>query len=437
MSAGLPIASPLADATGPTRDFFRLYLHHAGKSEIPPTYHLWAAITLLAAAIGDGAWVAKFADSPIRPNLYTMLIGPSGIGKDHAVETTTKFANGIDAINLYNGELTAAFLITLLAQNASHVDDQTIEGARLFLTTPELAMSVGEGEHARALIKHMTGLYGGGNVPFKKGTLTSGLIVAKRPCINWLAGTTADWLVDAIPANAIKGGFLGRFVCIPEDYNLDLRVPKPLFPANRQFIVDYLRARVEALTKPTGQMTLSVDAAEIEDYWYRQRPSPSDPLMVPTWRRQHDLVYKLSIILAKARDELTARIEKVDWVQAMKLAAVSERGAYFVLAAVAQTPETAKIDQIAETIQRSRYIQHASLMRRMRLSAKEAESAIRTLIGRGQVRIEQRHGNRGPAGRFYFWVEESMPDEPPIADLMDPDQPLPDDLADITPEEEI
>lgn len=392
-----------------TKDFLRLYLHHTGHSEIPVAYHLWSAIALLAATLADRVWIQKLADSPVKPNLYTMLLGPSAIGKDEAVKAAIKFVDGLDAVNLYNGELTASYMVSALAQGADHSDAGVIDHAKLFLVTPELAMSVGEGEHARAFIRHMTGLYSGFQVPFKKGTAKAGLITVKRSCINWLAGSTAEWLIDAVPPNAIKGGFLGRFIIIPEDYDLARRILRPLYPADRPFIVEYLRARVETLVTQTGEFTLSQDAADMEEYWYANRPAPTDRMLIPTWRRQHDLIYKLGMVMAKARDELSFRIERQDWTRAQQLATVAERGAVSIMSHVLATHESTRLDAVRDLIRGAGEMGHSAALRRSGLTIADFDPIMRTLIARGDVAQSMTQHKTGPPGRVYHWKIEYAP----------------------------
>jgi hypothetical protein len=392
-----------------TKDFFRLYLHHAGESEVPPSYHMWSAIALVAASLTDRVWIRKFADSPVRPNLYTMLIGPSALGKDVAINTALKFCKDLEQINLYCGEATASYLVHALAAHAEAADASVIDKAKLFLVTPELAMSVGEGELARSFIRHMTALYSGAPVPFSKGTMKHSLVTIKDPLMNWLAGTTVDWLIDAIPPSVIKGGFLGRFVCVPEDYDFTVRFPEPLYPTDRPFVVDYLRARIENLLKVEGEFCLATDVIEMRDHWYRTRPVPHDPMLIPTWRREDDMAFKLAMVLAKARDEHTLRIERNDWIRAQQLAAKAAEGAVHVMGYAQQSVATTKTHAVREVIKRAGTIGHSALMRRTGLSAPEVRECILDLEGRTEIVTQFTENAKGPKGRIYVWSEDQLP----------------------------
>ena len=67
------------------KNFLHLYNYLTGDSEIPKGYHGWAALSLLAALAEKRVWFEKFKGSKIYPNIYTLLIGPSGVGKGGAI----------------------------------------------------------------------------------------------------------------------------------------------------------------------------------------------------------------------------------------------------------------------------------------------------------------------------------------------------------------
>lgn len=388
------------------RDFIKLYLHHCGQSEVPTSLHLWSAISLLASTLTARCWVPKFADEPVLPNLYVMLIAPSTAGKDIAINAAMRLASEIaEPLGLYNGAATAPFIVKTLEEQTD------AKGAsRLWLITKELAQSVNTGEHASAFVRYMTGLYTPSPVPFKKGTITGKLLtVPANACINWLAGTDISWLIDALTATEIKGGFLRRFVCVPEKYNLDRRFTRPLYPADRERIGQYLRARLSDLLEQSGQMVLTTAAAEIEDRWYRDRPAPSEELMVPTWRYQHDLIYKLGMVCAKARDPRARYIEAYDWERATRLAAVAERGASVVIHHANLNRDSQKTETVRGAIKAAGQIGRVALLRRTGLPVPDLNDALRDLVELGQVIAQRVPHTHGPATFRYVWLEDNMP----------------------------
>jgi hypothetical protein len=394
-----------------TTDFLRLYLHHAGRSQVPVPFHVWTALGLLAGAVADRIGIRKFAGKPLAPNLYVMLLGPSGCGKGAAIDVAAGLAAEVPAINLYAGQLTAAHLIDILGGPSTGSDGQVLlDGSKVFLVTEELALSVGEGPLAADFIRHMTGLYRGVDYPLRKGTVTRGAVVVRHHCITWVAGTTEEWLVESVPPSAIKGGFLGRFTCVKGDYDFADRRVRPDYPPDAALVRDYLLARLEALTHLEGEFVLDAEARELEAHWYQARPVPEDEALLPTWAREHDLVLKLTQLLAISRGE-TLVGTKVDFARAQKLAAYGLRAVPDLVTLASATRDTVSLHAVEKIIKDAKEIPHFALLRRVSARGTDAETLkliIRTLVERQQVAVETRPGI-GRRGLVYRWVGSPPP----------------------------
>src|SRR5690349_8969539 len=94
-------------------DFIEAYLEWCGESECPTEYLKWSALSLLAAACGNRIFTTRNIGShevSIVPNLYIILVGPSGNFKSFAlsrIETILRSTDYAQVINLYNGHVTA------------------------------------------------------------------------------------------------------------------------------------------------------------------------------------------------------------------------------------------------------------------------------------------------------------------------------------------
>ena len=109
-----------------TKNLIRLYLHHAGDSEIPPEFHLWCCVSMIAACVANRIWLEKFRGKPLYPNLYTALLGPSGIGKGEAIDTALQFVKDNPRVNVYNGKASPQHLIARLGKPVRADDGKLI-----------------------------------------------------------------------------------------------------------------------------------------------------------------------------------------------------------------------------------------------------------------------------------------------------------------------
>ena len=386
-----------------TQNFLDLYLHAIGQDEVPPLYHLWSALALLAACVADRVWVEKFRGAKLAPNLYVILVGPSGLGKGLAIDQATKYVRDLPRVNLYRGKSTAAHIIDRLGKPFRRPDGKKIlSNPKLFLVTPEVGMSVGSGTLAEDFVKLMTDLYTGSPDPITEGTRMHGEVIITEPCVTWLAGTTREWLIRSVPRDAIEGGFFGRSVVVGADYDHSKRFVRPQYPSDEREVTDHLRARVRVLTRLGGAMLLANDAKAFEEYWYEQRTPPEDDLLLPVWKRQHDLLLKLAMLLclADGGDPVITR-RHVIWAE--KLTRQALRAMPDVQSAAATTPETAATQLARDLLKRNGRLQHSTLLRMVfsrGINAEQLRGAIAGLIEAKQVTREP-----GPRGGFmYTWM---------------------------------
>src|SRR6185503_14290828 len=281
-----------------TDNLIDLYMAYAGQSEVPPQFHLWCCLSVIASAVSNKVWLEKMPGKRLTPNLYVALIGPSAIGKGEAIDAMLNVVRDQPRINFYRGKVTAPGLLDVLAMPGKNGRPSW---AHLLLVTPELSWSIGRGEWADGLVKQLTELYGGSIDPVREYTRTRGTTLRITDlCINWIAGTTREWLLSSIPPDSISGGFFGRMVAVPADYNFDLRYYRPIVSADWEVILALLRARVAVLSSLAGAFGMTADALANEQKWYEERPAPTDPDLQAAYKRQHDLMLKLAMILSLA-----------------------------------------------------------------------------------------------------------------------------------------
>lgn len=388
-------------------NFLQAYRYMVGKSEVPTQFHLWCGLSLIASCVADRVWIEKFRGSKLAPNLYVVLLGPSGCGKGVAIDCAISLVKDISLVNLYRGKSTAQFVIDHLGKKKRMPNGRRIlENPKLYLVTPELAMSVGSGQFADDLIKLMTELYTGGDYTFKDGTRTRGLVEITGHCVNWLAGTTDKWLLRALTRDAIEGGAMARMVLVPAKYDYELRIPAPVMPPNYDAVRAYLGDRVRAFCELHGPFTKSIEAREIEEQWYLDREKPNDEMLAPTWRRQHDLMLKLAMLYSLA-DGSDLVIRQRHMVAAKRLSYTAAAAVPHVVMLASMPYEDAGLVFVRDFIRSSHRIQRQRLAGRCSkrgIPARKLDEFIRTLKIEGL--IQQVRGARNST--WYEWRERRL-----------------------------
>ena len=393
---------PKQDVPYDERSFIDLYVNATGVSETPEIYHKWCALATIAACVADRVWIEKFKGKKLSPNLYLILLGPSGNGKGTAMGFAEQLLRTVPRMNMWNGMITAPSLIDKLGK--SHKDPATgrkiVANSKILLLTPEMATAVGEGLMADKFVKLMTALYEG-HTDWSEGTRTSGEVEIKNCNINWIAGSTAQWMVECLPKSSIDSGFLARSIIAPADYDYSKRIPIPLPPPDLDVLMDQLYYRCFAFAALSGEFEVSDEAYEVQDRWYMTRPQEHDIALEAAWHRDDDLCWKLAMILSLS-EGIDMVIEAKHWLAANRLVRVAHRDLPKLLTMASQTIETECVGMMRDIIKRSRKITHRLLMQKLSAKGKRAaEIREASMMLKSLGEIEYESGPRG--GTIYAW----------------------------------
>lgn len=383
---------------GEPASWLEWYLHAAGLSLVPPQFHVWCGMAALAACAADRVYYEKFKGEKLTCNLYVMLIGPSGVGKNQAIRRAQKRVEGIESVERvqpYRGKITAEQLLSRLG------DPKQRWGNNIWLVTPELAMEVGNGPKAETFITHMTELFDSDTV-VQDSTRTSGHFIIHQPTANWTSGSTQDWLLRSVGKADILGGFFARIFPIPGERS-PFRMPKPIFPADYDEVNGWLTQYLNALTWVEGEMTMDTAADELHTWWIETRNEPVDDMLWHFYTHGDNLLIKLAMNLALA-DDLKLVIEYGHMLNAIALYEWVNAHLPEVLQFAHRTPDTERLDLVLDTVRRWRgdWAAHSDVLRQVSnrgVTREHFESIIKTLVERGEVQC-----GRGQGSKLYRYI---------------------------------
>ena len=398
------------------QNLWTLYKYAAGLSEVPEQFHKWSLVSAVAAVCQNKVWFCKEKPGKLYPNLYTMLIGPSGCGKGTAIGRAVHLLEPMaEEIGLYQGRLTASFIADWFTNKDGRGKSQHDDGAtsRLFLVTPELQQGIGKNDAANDIVVRMTDLFTGELLSFNDGTVTSGLRKAGKPVVNWMAGTTKEWLAG-LRADSMKGGFFARTLLVQADYDNDRRLVRPIYPENHDYLWKVIQSRFAEIADCRGEFRISDEAAKLEETWYKHRPPAKHPDMVPSWKRVHDLILKVSmtyslldntklIIESSHLHSAIADVERVKQLEAL------------VIDYLGGSKERDEVDFVESRIRMEGRISHADLMRKCSprgILTRRLKEVIDTLNQARRIVVEDLHVEFSKTQtRWYKWVgDETLTD---------------------------
>ena len=266
---------------------------------MPDIYHFWCAVSLIAAAVENRVWYQKFKHSALYPNLYILLVGPSGLGKGVAISHLVRLAELAITVNKFRGKVTGAHLIDHLGK--PHTDEwgfKTLSNPRLWLIMDELQNDLGSNPRlVEDFLYLLTELYTGSDYELETGTRTHGRVNIEKPLLNWLAGTNEEDLRGILTKRLLRSGFTARTCFVFGDYDLDKRIPRIKYPDDYEEVFQHLCYRLWMMQRANGPFMITEDAEAAMDKWYMTRPAPDEALLLSAWRRHHDLLLKFEMIL--------------------------------------------------------------------------------------------------------------------------------------------
>ncbi len=414
-------------------NFLSLYMHAAGKSEVPGDFHFWSAISLVAACLQTRVHLIQVDGRIIYPNLYIILMANSGVGKGSAIlgqafdEYASKQNNpeAYEIINPYVGRITMQGLLDYLkVRHAGEKEDgiPVLESPSVWVVQEELKYGVGDKKRAEDFITGLTAMYSP-QAESAEGTRTGGVTIIRNPCFNWLAGSNEQWYTDVMGKDSIMTGFGARILFIFGKHDWSKRVIYNEIPKDRKEVVAHLRERVVELCHLSARLRMNEGARKYAEQWYydrEARPDPTDDSEHSIWLRQYATSLKLAIILAVSRDPKQPIITQPDLAGGIKLVET-------LWESLPRIKRMASMNNLSYTIDCvSYYVKHATryedghlsrtdLLRKMYGNKKrtkdEVDPALDHLKEEGRVEFVRVAGKGRKECSAYRWIEEEESDD--------------------------
>lgn len=258
------------------------------------------------------------------PNMYTLLIGPPGVGKTDAIREMFQFAESLPEMYMAPSNVSRASLIDAVAAATRTVlrpteDPPAITFNSLVAASDELGVFLAQYESS--FMSTLNKLYDGTVYTETKRSMKNEIKIDK-PLLTLLAGTTPAWLGGNLPETAWAEGFSSRLIMI---YCGDRIKVNPF--AEWEFS-DALRGQLELDLKDIhslyGQFRFDDDVAAAFLEWHEKdyAPVPEHPRLEHYIPRRPIHFLKLAMVFAAGRsNEMVIRMEDYQAAQDMFLEA--------------------------------------------------------------------------------------------------------------------
>lgn len=307
------------------------YLEYTANTESPRSYHTWCGLGVIAGALQRKVYLKWGLGQTLYPNLYVVLIGPSGrTRKGVALGIAKDILKQIPGVTVAPESSSGKQSTILVMKRAGldfidPMDGKTKRHCSITAFSEELSVFLGQGDIA--YLSSLTDWYDSKD-DWEYETVGRGRDSIKGVCLNLIGGTAPDWIQSMIPHEAVGGGFTSRVIFIVEEEKGKI-VPEPFMTPREEELQGMLIRDLERISKLTGEFDMTLAAKKAYVDWYVQQ-STSNKLAVDDLRfagyneRRATHIKKLMLVCCAARDD-RLEIEEEDFHRSLFLLEGAEK----------------------------------------------------------------------------------------------------------------
>lgn len=387
------------------------YQEYTERWEPPKQFNQWVAFTILSIATGRKVWLSE-GSSKLFPNLYTVLVAESGVGKTSAMREAVPF---LDLLNVRRSPSKflhpSQMVVDMLEASVTHPELGIITPYMLWFE--ELPSSLGREAYKSGVLADLTTLY---DCPefFVNPTLKRQYDKVPSPFLCMLAGTTPEGLFDVLPAGAMGQGFTSRLILIWGEYPATAeRVSDKPWDWVHDQLKDKLMFDLEFVSKLSGAVTLSDMSKVLWRDYYANRPTPeqefTDSRLQGYASRKPMYIKKLAMLLSIAESDSMV-IEAYHLEKAIQFIAQLDAHVGKIYNEVAPSVVVQHYQKVRNVLEKApgKALSHAKLMQRFShsLDAVTFKLVMQSLEEMGRVsRDVVKHGSTSRFTIYYKLVD--------------------------------
>lgn len=392
-------------------DWLTEYLKYTDNSESPLTYHTWCGLSVIAGALQRKVYIKWGLGQVIYPNMYVILIGPSGrVRKGVALGIAKDFIKQVPGVSVAPESSSGrqAMILAMKRALASFQDPKTKRiqfHCAITAFSEELSVFLGQGDIA--YLSNLTDWFDSKD-DWEYETVGRGKDSLQGLCLNLIGGTAPDWIQSMLPPEAVGGGFTSRCIFVVEEHKRKT-VPKYIMSDADKVLKEKLGRDLERISKLAGEVVFSDEAEAAYVDWYTETDAKlakgeqavDDTRFAGYCERRATHVRKLSIICSASRsDSLIINIE--DFNRALRLLETVEVKMHKTFGGLGRSKNSTTLDMVKSYIQGVGVTTRKTLMMRFYrdLTPAELGEIEMTLHQMGVLEIKLIPGNND---KLYTW----------------------------------
>lgn len=298
------------------------------------------------------------------PNMYISYVGPPAeTYKSTAMDAAIEILEEVPI--LHRGPNTAS-KPSLLAELVD------AEENAIYITSRELSDLITTA--GPEMYEFLTSIYDG-HKSFKSTTISRGVELVNKPCLNLIAATTPVWLTDTMPEPVIGGGFSSRMIWVYEDKPRWKKVihHDTVFPDSMHELKDALVHDLKHIsTQINGEFRLTDECADFINNFNNNMKIPKATKLSGYYGRKIAHMLKIAMLLKLSKtDELV--LEKKDCEESLDVLATIEPKLGKVFEGVGKNVYTMSAKNIVEYIKDNNRVNRSDLLRAFEAAAEPAK----------------------------------------------------------------
>jgi len=282
-------------------DWITSYMKYVENSEPPDSFKKWVAISTVAACLQRKCYLEW--EGTLYPNLYIVLVGPSGSRKGTAMRPAEKFLREL-GIKLSPEAVTREQLIRRLKKAGDQIvttSGKVIMHASLTIFSAELTVFLGYNN--QQLMADLSDWFDCRDV-WKYETKSMGIDNITNVWVNLIGATTPQLLQTTLPEDAIGGGLASRIIFVYEE-GKGKYVVFPFKTEEEHALEEKLLHDLEAIKMLEGEFIPDKSFLERWENWYGKDTNKmlaNNPRFDGYMERRATHVLKLSMVMNASRD---------------------------------------------------------------------------------------------------------------------------------------
>ncbi len=281
-------------------DFIKDVLLATEQAESPRSYFYWAALASVSAVVRNNVYLSKGGLYKLKPNIYVILKGPSGIKKGLPVYVAKKLVQLVGNTRVISGINSIEKILTTLGTAKTLENGTMVTEGTCLLVNDELSTMILDNPMSQT---YLTALYDSHyHDDFTYDTKSGGEIRIKKPYITILGASNDEHFQDFLHKKSLKGGFIAR--CLINDERVRYRI-NPLTEDQDELPYESLASTLKEIGKIVGKFSWSDNGKTLFEEWYNDlaetmRNNPEGDI-TGTMNRIHDQMLKIAMLLSLSK----------------------------------------------------------------------------------------------------------------------------------------